>query len=155
MESFEYISRALNIGPRVRADIRYPVGEPFGEFYAELAEKCLEFTAREYAEYAGRGIFYRAVFDVVYAGEVVSVVGDISVRERGVGIVKKRVMAQNFLPDGRLLPMTRIFGKKGRATSKCGTGEYCVLGGSVFAIEKNGEKTDTGVKFVDFSILFL
>ncbi|MBE6599995.1 MAG: hypothetical protein E7640_02150 [Ruminococcaceae bacterium] len=146
MDNFEYQNKSVNIGRGARADLRYPVGEPFGEFYAELAEKCLEFATREYSEYSGRGIFYRALFDVVYSGDVTSVLCEITVRERGVGILSKNVFAQNWLNDGRILPIARIFKKALKKSGKINANEYFCRGSEIFAISKKGEKVKTEVK---------
>ena len=146
MENFEYQNKSVNIGRGVRADLRYPVGGPFLEFYLELAEKCLEYATREYSEYSGRGLFYRAFFDVVYSGEITSVLCEITVRERGVGILSKNVFAQNWLNDGRILPIARIFKKELKRSGKTDTNEYVCCGSEIFAINETGEKMKTEVK---------
>ncbi len=153
MNNFEYKTEKLAVGRRAAAELRYPVGEPFGEFYAELSAKCAEFARREYAEYSGRGLTYRAYFDVVCSGGgKTSVVCTVTEREKGEKSFKKHIFSQIWLDDGRILPIYRCFGKKLRKNGFYISDEFCVLENEIIAVGKLGEKIKTDVFFGNFTL---
>ena len=88
---------------RVRGSMRYPVGDVFGDFYAQLAKKCRIWLEREYSEYSGRGLTYRFFCDAVKAEcGIVSVTSEIALYEKGRGLIKRNFFARTWLSDGRI-----------------------------------------------------
>jgi hypothetical protein len=106
---FEYKSECACLdNRRVRAYFRYPVGAPFGDFYAELAECCRDFLAREYSSYSGRGLSYRFCADVIYSESgMTSVVLSASLNEKGLEREKRnflRKIGSRMVEYYRFLP---------------------------------------------------
>ena len=152
-KSYEYISTVCVLDRlRVRAQFRYPVGGAFGEFYAELAKRCIAWLENEYATYSGRGITLRFSAEALRdQSGITSVLLCVSLYEKGDGKLEERRFAQNWLDDGRLLPISRFLDKKTQKTLSLNGAGCCVLGGEIVILEKNGEKNPIGVKIGNLS----
>ena len=133
---------------RVRYHFRYPIGEPFGDFYRELAKACRGWLDREYSEYQGRGITYRSNALITYSEEgITSVTLDISLFEKGTGDVKRRFSSQNWLADGRILPLFALKDKNMQKSFVHKVLGYFVSGGEIYIFDEKGQKFATGVKY--------
>ena len=145
----EYFSESGALeNARVKYHFRYPIGGPFGNFYRELSKSCRTWLDREYSGYSGRGLLYRLNARVVYSSEdITSVVTDISVLERGSAEAKKSFFAENWLDDGRILPLFAIREKNMPKSMLKGACGYFVNGGEICLFDEKGQKIATGVKY--------
>ncbi len=145
---FEYKSECVcPENRRVKAYFRYPIGEPFGDFYSEIAERCRGFVEREYSGYSGRGLTYRFFASVIYSQNgVTSVTLDFSLNEKNGGKIKEQFFAQNWLDDGRILPLFALRDKKLTAKKLSHACGYYILDGEIFLFDEAGQKFASGVK---------
>ena len=133
---------------RVRYYFRYPVAAPFGEYYSEVAKKCLLWAQKEYGEYSGRGITYRFLADASFCGDgITSVTVNFYVDEKGEGRQKQNFYAQNWIDSGRVLPIFALKAKNiVKSIPKNAIG-YFISNGEICFFAEKGQKNPTGVKF--------
>ena len=151
-KQYEYRSEcALFRFGKIKAQFRYPVGEPFGNFYEELAEKCKIWAEREYSDYRGKGIRYRFSAKIEEQGDIVPVILSVRLYEKGIGKTAEMNFAHNWLANGRMLPVFEAIDKKTRKKHNLNDAEYCIEREEIFILSKKGEKISTGVKIGNFS----